>query len=193
MSKNDKLHKISRKEGKMQTKRQTVLCRAIVVLAIVYGMACVTPSSAQVDCEAAVTEAQRLYEVGLTADIILLLERCLPDGIPNAAQQLQAYKFLALAYIAEDQLPSAREAVEHILDLNKTFEPDRTTDPSKFIEFVDEAKEARSKKKTRKRRWWYIGGGTVLAGAITAVIILTKGEPEPPARLPDPPTFPVEQ
>lgn len=169
--------------------RKSLIRNVIVVLALIF---CTIQSSAQENCETAVTEAQSLYEVGRTADMIVRLERCLPDGIPEGAERVQAYKFLALAYIAEDQLTGASKAIEKLLDLNENFQPDRATDPSKFVELVDEAKKGRAKKKGRKKRWLYIGGGTVLAGAVTAAIItLTGGGPAP--RLPDPPPFPADQ
>ena len=164
-------------------------CRLIVVLSIVF---CISPSPAQENCETAVTEAQSLYEVGRTADMIVRLASCLPDGIPAGAERVQAYKFLALAYIAEDQSSLAQGAIEKLLDLNENFQPDRTTDPSKFVELVDEAKKVRSRGKTRKKRWLYIGGGALLAGGVTAAIIsLTGGSSAP--RLPDPPPFPDNQ
>ena len=163
-------------------------CRLIVVLSIVF---CISTSPAQENCETAVTEAQSHYDVGRTADMIVRLESCLPDGIPEGPERMQAYKFLALAYIAEDQSSLAQGAIEKLLDLNENFQPDRTTDPSKFVELVDEAKKVRSRGKTRKKRWLYIGGGALLAGGVTAAIILTGGSSAP--RLPDPPPFPDNQ
>ncbi len=160
-------------------------CNIVVVLSIVF---CISPSPAQENCETAVTEEQSLYEVGRTADMIVRLENCLPDGIPEGAERMQAYKFLSLAYIDEDQASLAQGAIEKLLDLNENFQPDRTTDPSKFVELVDEAKKVRSRGKTRKKRWLYIGGGALLAGGVTAAIIsLTGGSSAP--RLPDPPPF----
>jgi len=163
-------------------------CRLIAVLSIVF---CISISSAQEDCATTVAEAQSLYDVGRTADMIVRLESCLPDGIPEGAERVQAYKFLALAYIAEDQSSLAQGAIEKLLDLNENFQPDRTTDPSKFVELVDQAKKVRSRGKTRKKRWLYIGGGALLAGGVTAAIILTGGSSAP--RLPDPPPFPADQ
>ncbi len=161
---------------------------AAIVLSIIF---CATPISAQEDCATAVTEAQGLYDVGRTADMIVRLENCLPDGVP-AAEQVQAYKFLALAYIAEDQSRLAQGVINKLLDLNENFQPDRSTDPSKFVELVDEAKKVRSRGKTRKRRWLYIGGGALLAGGVTAAIISFTGGSSAP-RLPDPPPFPADQ
>ncbi|TDI93486.1 MAG: hypothetical protein E2O76_17190 [Caldithrix sp.] len=173
----------------MQRKSQSIICGVIIVLSIIF---CISPTSAQEDCATTVAEAQSLYDVGRTADMIVRLESCLPDGIPEGAERVQAYKFLALAYIAEDQLPTAKNAIEKLLDLNENFQPDRTADPSKFVELVDEAKKVRSRGKTRKKRWLYLGGGTLLAGAVTAVIVFGVGGSSAP-RLPDPPPFPADQ
>ena len=164
-------------------------CNIVVVLSIVF---CISPTSAQEDCATTVTEAQSLYDVGRTADMIVRLASCLPDGIPEGPERVQAYKFLSLAYIAEDQASLAQGAIEKLLDLNENFQPDRTTDPSKFVELVDEAKKVRSRGKTRKKRWLYISGGALLAGGVTAAIISLTGSSSAP-RLPDPPPFPADQ
>ena len=149
------------------------------------------PTAAQEDCANVVAEVQRLYEVGRTAEMIPRLDGCLPDGIANLAPKVQAYRYLALAHIAEDHQPEAKEAVEKLLDLNENFVPDPSTDLSRFIDLVDEGKLARlqaRKRKSKKRRWLFIGGGTLVAGAVTAAIITLTGSSAP--RLPDPPLFP---
>lgn len=139
--------------------------------------------NAQSKCERAADEAQRLYENGHTAEVILLLNRCLPDSIPEIERE-KAYKFLALAYLAEDYNKEAITAIDKLLDLNINFKPDYTRDPEKFIKIVDGEKKERLKKRNIKRRILYIGGGTVLAAIITA-IILSPGDKAQP--LPDPP------
>ena len=140
---------------------------------------------AQNRCETVVTDAQNQYRDGYTAEVILLLNRCLPDSIP-ATEQEKAYKILALAYIAEDYFTEAKEVVRILLDLNKNFAPDYSDDPQKFIKYFEEEKKKRLQKTNLKKKIFFIGGGTVLATIVTAAIILSKGDE--PQRLPDPPS-----
>ncbi len=173
---------------------QKTLPHVIMALAFISSMACYSQAAAQEKCTDAVTEVQSLYEVGRTSEMIVLLNSCLPDSIPEEVEKIQAYKFLSLAYIAEDFLSEAKDAVEKMLDINENLEPDHATDPSQFIEFVTDAKKIRSQKKSKKKRWLYIGGGTVLAGVVTAAIVYAAGGSDGKAvRLPDPPTFPDNQ
>ena len=168
------------------------LIRGLVTIAVISCMAWVSDAQAQ-NCATVVTDVQSLYDVGRTAEMITQLNRCLPDGVVEPAQKVLAYRFLSFAYIAEDQLPEAQVAVENLLDLNPNFEHDPTTDPPRFVEFVSASKDVRAQaqsKKSRKKRLFLIGGGTILAGALTAVIISSIGGTEPRVPLPDPPTFP---
>jgi len=149
----------------------------------------VSQTVAQDNCATVVTDAQNLYEVGRTADMIARLEKCLPDGVTAEADKVQAYKLLSLAYIAEDFPSGARNAIEKILDINENYEPDQANDPSLFIEYVEEAKQNRAQKKGGKKKYFFIGGGIVLVSAVA--LVLTSGSDPPPApRLPDAPAFP---
>jgi hypothetical protein len=180
----------------VSVKRVIAVFHVIITLAVFFHIVCASRAEAQENCETVVTEAQSLYEIGRTAEMIVRLKSCLPDGIPEQVQRVQAYRLLSLAYIEEVQLSEAEDTVEKLLDLNENFEPDPTIDPSNFIEFVEASKEVRAQaqaKKSRKKRWLYIGGGTVLAGAVTAAIIVATGGSEPRPRLPDPPPYPENQ
>ena len=178
------------------TARQNIARHLIIMFSLTYSLVWSAPVAAQ-DCATVVTEVQRLYEVGRTAEMITRLSACLPDGITDQAEKVQAYRYLSLAHIGEDHLPEARDVVEKLLDLNENFEPDPTTDPSRFIEFVTAAKNVRAEvraqeqaKKSRKRKLLFIGGGTLLAAGVTAAIIFATGSSTPRLPLPDPPPFP---
>lgn len=178
---------------RVSARRQSTLFHMTMTLSIISCMAWFSQSAGQEQCANVVTEVQGLYEAGRTADMIVRLTRCLPDGIPEVVERVRAYKFLSLAYIAEDYLKGAKDAIEKLLNLNENLQPDRATDPSKFIELVEESKKVRSQKKSRKKKLFYIGGGTILAGAVTAAIVLATGGGTPAVRLPDPPQFPDNQ
>ncbi|MCG8606267.1 hypothetical protein MJD09_14940 [bacterium] len=165
-----------------------------IVAVFAICLAWLGPIVAQEDCANVVAEVQNLYEVGRTAEMIPRLESCLPDGIQDLGQKVQAYRYLALAHIAEDHEPEAKDAVEKLLDLNENFVPDPSTDLTRFIELVEEGKQARleaRKQRRKKKRWFIIGGGALVAGAVTAAIITLTGSSAP--RLPDPPPFPDGQ
>jgi hypothetical protein len=153
---------------------------------------CYSQPTAQEACETAVTEAQNLYDVGRTAEIIILLDKCLPDGITQEGERIQAYKLLSLAYIAEDHLTGARLAIDNMLDLNANLEPDYATDPSKYIELLKEAKQSRVKKKGGKTKVFLIGGGIILAGTVAFIVGTSGGSGGEQPRLPDPPAFPPD-
>ena len=146
---------------------------------------------AQSKCETAVTDAQEMYGVGRSPEVILLLSHCLPDSIPQT-EKVRAYRLLALSYLDTDFDNEARVWVKKLLDLNPNFEPDPTQDDERFIKQIEEAKEIRARKKSKRKKWFFIGGGVVLAGVTTAIITVVGGGTtrEP---LPDPPLFPDGQ
>ena len=96
--------------------RQNITRRLIIIIigSFIYCVASSAPSSAQEDCATVVTEVQRLYEVGRTAEMTTRLSACLPDGITDQGEKVQAYRYLSLAHIGEDHLPEARDAVEKL-------------------------------------------------------------------------------
>ncbi len=163
---------------------------AVVVIQL-FSFSLITQAVAQSKCETAVTDAQEMYDIGRSADVIVLISHCLPDSIPQT-EKVRAYRLLALSYLAEDFDSEARVAVNKLLDLNKNFEPDPTQDDARFIKQVEEENEIRAQKKSKRKKWFFIGGGVVLAGVTTAIITAVGGG-TPRERLPDPPVFPDDQ
>ena len=163
---------------------------ALIAIAF-FSFSVTSPAESQEKCVNAVTDAQEMYSVGRSVEVIVLLSHCLPDSIPQT-EKVQAYRLLALSYLAEDFDNEARVAVKKLLDLNPNFEPDPTQDDARFIKQIEEEKEIRAQKKSKKRKWFIIGGGVVLAGVTTA-LITTVGGGTPRPRLPDPPVFPDDQ
>lgn len=160
---------------------------------LMLALLCLMPLTdvvAQSRCENAVTQAQDSYELGRTAEVILLLSNCLPDSIPEV-ERVQAYKILALAYLNEDYPDKAQLAINDLLDLNENYEPDFTQDDQRFIDLITKEKARRSEARSKKRKWFIVGGTVLAAGAATAIILSTGGTSA--QRLPDPPTFPGDQ
>lgn len=163
---------------------------ALIAIAF-FSFSITSPAKSQEKCVNAVTDAQEMYEKGLSPEVILLLSHCLPDSIPQT-EKVRAYRLLALSYLAEDFDNEARVAVKKLLDLNENFESDPTQDDAGFIKQVEEEKEIRAQKKSKRKKWFLIGGGVVLAGLTTAILTTVGGE-TPRPRLPDPPVFPDDK
>ncbi|MCE6990065.1 TonB-dependent siderophore receptor [Dyadobacter sp. CY323] len=97
-----------------------LLLFVIIILTFVPGIA-----SAQNDCDASVIvpEADRKYRTGNFDEVFQLLNPCLKTKFsPNA--QVQAYKIIALTYLALDSLPQAATAVRNLLIANQNYEPE---------------------------------------------------------------------
>ncbi|MCF2519635.1 TonB-dependent siderophore receptor [Dyadobacter sp. CY351] len=84
-----------------------------------------TTAYAQEDCDATVIipEADRKYRTGNFDEVFQILNPCLKTRFsPNA--QVQAYKIIALTYLALDSLPQAATAVRNLLIANQNYEPE---------------------------------------------------------------------
>ncbi|MFQ5650255.1 MAG: hypothetical protein ACE5IY_09975 [bacterium] len=166
--------------------------RPLVLLILLLAVAWAVDTNdlfAQDKCDTAVSDAQNLYRIGRTAEVIVLLNRCLPDSV-DEADKVQGYRFLALSYSAEDNLDKARETVKQLLNLNENYEPEPSDDPL-FRTFVEQEKRIRAGRKqtgSRIRRFILVGVG-LAAGAAILKISVDSGSSKP-ARLPDPPAFP---
>lgn len=85
---------------------------------------------AQEDCDATVIipEADRKYRTGNFDEVFQILNPCLKAKFsPNA--QVQAYKIIALTYLALDSLPQAATAVRNLLIANQNYEPEFSSLP----------------------------------------------------------------
>lgn len=89
-----------------------------------------TNAFAQEDCDATVIipEADRKYRTGNFDEVFQILNPCLKTKFsPNA--QVQAYKIIALTYLALDALPQAAAAVRNLLIANQNYEPEFSSLP----------------------------------------------------------------
>lgn len=96
---------------------------------------------AQGDCDASVIvpEADRKYRTGNFDEVFQLLNPCLKTKFsPNA--QVQAYKIIALTYLALDSLPQAAQAVRNLLVANQNYEPEFSSLPQ-FKDLVGQQKD----------------------------------------------------
>lgn len=100
----------------------------------------VSHSQAQSSCESTVAEAEKLYEAGLFSKTVAVLRPCLPDSIKET-QRVRAFKVLALAYIAEDHIAEAENAVRDLLGRDPFYQPDPNQDSQPFVELVNRIKK----------------------------------------------------
>lgn len=89
-------------------------------------------SQAQTNCGSASINSSRVsYNVGLFKETIDQLNYCLTNNGYNDLEKENAYKLLAMSYLAIDSVEKADEAINQILFTNNLFEPDYI-DPERF-------------------------------------------------------------
>ncbi len=150
-----------------------------------------------VDCEKVLTQAEEKYTDGRFDETIALLTVCLDDPNTSPDQKQKAYRLMGLTYIAKDYLSEAKTAIEKLLKIVPSYQPDPIYDPPPFINLVEEvqaetvATKAVAGEGKDNNMWWYIGGG-VAAATILTVVLLSGGddEKEEVPALPGPPSMP---
>ncbi len=100
-----------------------------------------TRLSGQSACsDESLVEATKLYENGRFSDITASLKPCISRGF-NDKQKVQAYRLLAMAYLATDSLNKAGEAAGFLLQINPDYEG-TVFDPPRFTSLLLELKLA---------------------------------------------------
>ncbi len=95
----------------------------------------VSNAFAQAVCgEQALKEADKLYQTGEFEKVESQLIPCLTHGFTDQ-EKVQAYRLLALSYLANDASDKARKMIEELLKINAGFEP-AFFDPEEFTTLV---------------------------------------------------------
>ncbi len=97
-----------------------------------------TPLKAQQCSDVTLSDARKLYENGKFIDAIKLLDPCINKGF-NEKQKVEAYRLLAMTFIAIDSLDQAAIETGFLLQLNPTYEAN-LFDPPAFISMVNSIK-----------------------------------------------------
>lgn len=84
--------------------------------------------------DVALTDARKFYEIGQFDRVFVTLEPCIASGFSDK-QRVQAYRYLAMSYLALDSNDVALANVGRLLKIEPNFEPD-LFDPPLFIELV---------------------------------------------------------
>jgi outer membrane receptor for ferrienterochelin and colicins len=105
-----------------------------VILILVCGAFAVPVNGQQCD-DVTLNDARKLYETGKFADVISSLHPCIQHGF-NEKQKVEAYRLLAMTYIAIDSTEKAALETGYLLQINPTYEAN-LFDPPAFIRMVN--------------------------------------------------------
>jgi outer membrane receptor protein involved in Fe transport len=94
-------------------------------------------ADAQTNCDDALTQAQKTYDLGIFADVPAQLAPCLTAAMPRRVA-IDVHRLLALTYIYDDQPELARREVSTILRLDSTF---AATSPAQFAKLVRDLRQ----------------------------------------------------
>lgn len=92
-------------------------------------------SQAQECGDVALADARKFYEIGQFDRVFSTLEPCIENNGLNEKQKVQAYRYLAMSFLALDSNDIALASVGKLLKIEPNFEPD-LFDPVRFIELV---------------------------------------------------------
>ncbi len=150
----------------------------------------ISSAKAQENCDIALQEAERCYNDGRFSEAIALLSRCLPRGVPQN-DRADAYRFLALMYLSQDDLEQARKAVYNMLMLNRKYKIDPEKDPPAFIVLLEKTRPTIPESLSERlfggfKKWIWVSGGL----AVTYVTFSLLNTEKTDADLPEPPSFP---
>lgn len=95
-------------------------------------------SYAQECSDVTLNEARKAYEIGKFPEVIRTLHDCIHSGF-NEKQKVEAYRLLAMTYIAIDSTEQATTETRYLLLINPTYEAN-LFDPPSFIKMVNNLK-----------------------------------------------------
>ena len=95
-------------------------------------------SSAQECSDVTLNQARKAYEIGKFSEVLSALHPCIQKGF-NEKQKIEAYRLLAMTYIALDSNEKATRETGYLLLINPTYEAN-LFDPPAFIRMVNNMK-----------------------------------------------------
>jgi len=110
------------------------LYRSIFLFGFIHTLLAISLLHAQECGDIALTDARKFYEIGQFDRVFTTLEPCISSGFSDK-QRVQAYRYLAMSYLALDSNDVALANVGRLLKIEPNFEPD-LFDPPLFIELV---------------------------------------------------------
>ena len=144
---------------------------------------------AQDSCSALrIQQATLDYDFGRFSETFRLLKPCIPDGFEGRTQRTNAYRLMALSYLATDSLDQARESIRFLLRHDSRFSPNPQSDPPLFVSMVSDMRPRWYTWMWKGGEWYKWAGRGLIVGSAVALPMLLKKTPLP--LLPDPPSLP---
>ena len=167
-------------------RRRRVAYRILIVLLLAVTA---TDAAGQTVCNPLrVREATDAYDIGHFTITFMLLRPCLPDGFADKSQRVDAYRLMALSYLATDSLEQARASIRFLLRYDSRFRPNAQEEPPLFVDMVTGMKPRWYTWPWRGNEWYKWAGRGLIVGAAISLPILLQKEVLPD--LPDPPALP---
>ena len=120
-----------------------ILCRILFLLILILSVNIyMLPISGQgqVCSDVTLNDARKSYELGKFTDVFKTLSPCIQHGFTEK-QKVEAYRLLAISYLAVDSSAQSGIATNNLLQINPTYEPN-LFDPPAFIRLVNSFKLA---------------------------------------------------
>lgn len=147
------------------------------------------PQRDQQSCSTLIAAAETEYLNGSFQETIQLVSECLNQQGVTADEAVQAYRLLSLAYLKQNELEAAREAIVDLLGVRPTYEPDPVEDPPTYVSLVsivrqevhpeglpaEQPDEERRTPFFKRTSTWLALGGTLLAGGAVAFFTVGGG------------------
>ncbi|MCX6225504.1 MAG: TonB-dependent receptor plug domain-containing protein [Bacteroidia bacterium] len=110
-----------------------------VLMILVCGLLTLPASLQAQECsDVTLSDARKSYEIGKFPEVIRSLHPCIQSGF-NEKQKVEAYRLLAMSYIAIDSTEQAALETGFLLQINPTYEAN-LFDPPAFIRMVNTMK-----------------------------------------------------
>jgi iron complex outermembrane receptor protein len=122
----------------------------------------------------ALEQAQKEYEVGRLSQVISLIKPCLDKGFTND-EKIQAYRLLALTYLANDNTDSAGSMIERILQIDPSYTPNTVFDPQRYQVLVESIRKPVTSLVTASRQVEPLNEAPVPVTVITEEMIMLSG------------------
>lgn len=179
------------RENTYQGNSRLQLCLTVLKSLVLIALAALTVESAtsQPLCTAnTLQQADLAFGFGRFSSTFSTLSPCLPDGFTNKSEAVQAYRLMALAYVATDSLALARSSIRQLMKFDSSYRADPSTEPQIYVEMVNAQIPAWYSYMWRGNSAvnWLARGATI--GAMIAFPVLIKGNTAPD--LPGPPALP---
>lgn len=162
---------------------------AILLLAAVLSLA-PPVVRAQDSCD---TDRARMavsaYDRADFGEVKSLLSGCVPNGFSQSSDRQEALRLMALTYLAEDSVETARVYVRFLLRENSGFQAREESDPPRLVNLVNDERPPWIAWLWQGGSWQRWLGRTAVVGAAVALPLLLVPDP-PPAPLPGPPALP---